>query len=92
MEGYGTSSYGDGFADVYDDWYQGVTDTDACVAALAALAPAGARVLELGTGTGRLAIPLAARGFSVVGLDSSRGHGGAPGGQAGGRPGAGGGG
>ena len=58
MEGYGTSSYGDGFADVYDDWYHGITDTDACVARLAALAPAGARVLEFGVGTGRLAIPL----------------------------------
>ena len=30
-------------------------------------------VLELGVGTGRLAIPLAARGVDVVGLDSSAG-------------------
>lgn len=71
MQGYGTSSYGDGFADVYDDWYQGVTDTGACVALLAGLVPAGGRVLELGVGTGRLALPLAGRGFDVVGVDSS---------------------
>jgi 2-polyprenyl-3-methyl-5-hydroxy-6-metoxy-1,4-benzoquinol methylase len=32
---------------------------------------AGARVLELGIGTGRLALPLAARGFEVHGIDSS---------------------
>jgi 2-polyprenyl-3-methyl-5-hydroxy-6-metoxy-1,4-benzoquinol methylase len=32
---------------------------------------AGARVLELGIGTGRLALPLAARGLEVNGIDSS---------------------
>ena len=32
---------------------------------------AGARVLELGIGTGRLALPLAARGLEVHGIDSS---------------------
>ena len=35
----------------------------------AALAPAGASILELGAGTGRVAIPLAERGFTVTGLD-----------------------
>ena len=29
MEGYGPSTYGDGFADVYDDWYADVTDAGA---------------------------------------------------------------
>lgn len=33
------------------------------------LAPAGGAILELGVGTGRLALPLAERGFSVVGVD-----------------------
>jgi SAM-dependent methyltransferase len=71
MEGYRASSYGDGFADVYDRWYPDVTDTGACVALLATLVPAGGRVLELGVGTGRLAIPLAGDGLEVVGVDAS---------------------
>lgn len=70
MEGYDASTYGERFADVYDDWYGGLTDTDACVAEVARLA-AGGRVLELGVGTGRLALPLAAAGLDVVGLDAS---------------------
>ncbi|MGB8860831.1 MAG: class I SAM-dependent methyltransferase [Ilumatobacteraceae bacterium] len=70
MRGYHDASYGDSFADVYDDWYQGISDIDATVATLAALA-AGGRVLELGVGTGRLAIPLAATGLEVHGLDTS---------------------
>jgi SAM-dependent methyltransferase len=35
----------------------------------ARLAPAGGKILELGAGTGRLSFALAARGFSVVGVD-----------------------
>lgn len=73
MEGYDASTYGDRFADVYDDWYADVTDVDACVERLAALAahgPSGA-ILELGVGSGRLAVPLAARGLEVHGLDAS---------------------
>ena len=76
MEGYGIASYGAAFADVYDQWYPGVTDTDGCVRRLAALVPPGGRVLELGVGTGRLAIPLAeegsTRGVTVAGVDASR--------------------
>jgi SAM-dependent methyltransferase len=73
MDGYTHSSYGDAFADVYDAWYLGISDVDATVDLLAGLAAelAPLPVLELGVGTGRLAIPLAARGFDVVGLDSS---------------------
>jgi SAM-dependent methyltransferase len=62
--------YGDAFADVYDDWYAGSFDTEGAVEALARLAGPGP-VLELGVGTGRLALPLAARGVTVVGLDAS---------------------
>ena len=70
MRGYDDASYGEGFADVYDDWYAGITDVDATVVALSALAEGG-RVLELGVGTGRLAIPLAATGLELHGIDSS---------------------
>ena len=64
------AQYGDAFADVYDDWYAASFDTDAAVAALTALAGTGP-VLELGVGTGRLAIPLAATGLTVIGVDAS---------------------
>jgi SAM-dependent methyltransferase len=62
--------YGDEFADVYDRWYGSDGDTDDAVALLASLA-AGGPVLELGAGTGRIAIPLAERGLAVVGVDAS---------------------
>ncbi len=67
---YGPHSYGDAFADVYDDWYANLPDTAAAVERLVMLA-ARAPVLELGVGTGRLAIPLAAAGLDVWGLDAS---------------------
>lgn len=72
MEGYRPSTYGDRFADVYDDWYHDVSDVPATVARVAALAgdPPGP-VLELGAGSGRLALPLAARGLEVWALDAS---------------------
>ena len=70
MRGYDDASYGEGFADVYDDWYASITDVTSTVATLAALAGKGP-VLELGVGTGRLAIPLAATGLEVHGVDSS---------------------
>ena len=70
MQGYTESSYGDGFADVYDDWYPVISDVAATTDVLRELA-AGGRALELGVGTGRLAIPLARTGVEVHGLDSS---------------------
>ncbi len=73
MEGYDATTYGERFADVYDDWYADVTDVAACTAAIAELAAAhgGGPVLELGVGSGRLALPLAARGVEVHGIDAS---------------------
>lgn len=72
VEGYDDTTYGRAFADVYDDWYTGVSDIDATVSRLVELAGPGP-VLELGVGTGRLAIPLAERAchLTVVGIDSS---------------------
>ena len=74
MQGYDASSYGDAFADVYDDWYEGISDVDLTVVELLDLAGSGP-VLELGVGTGRIAVPLAeaglAIGVTVVGIDAS---------------------
>jgi SAM-dependent methyltransferase len=71
MEGYGPSTYGDGFADVYDDWYPDAGDPEAAADAIVGLA-GGGPVLELGVGSGRLAVPVAARGVEVWGLDASK--------------------
>ncbi len=71
MRGYDHRSYGDGFADVYDDWYADVTDVTATVQRMLELAGDGGRVLELGIGTGRLAVPMANAGLRVVGVDAS---------------------
>ena len=83
MQGYDINTYGDAFADVYDDWYGEVSDVAAtvdCLGQLTATTSAASRsdvadrqVLELGVGTGRLAIPLAERVWParVIGLDSS---------------------
>ncbi len=70
VEGYDEATYGDRIADVYDDWYGEITDTTACVERLRQLAGEGP-VLELGVGTGRLAIPLAHTGLRVTGVDTS---------------------
>ncbi len=70
MKGYGPASYGESFADVYDSWYHDVSDVGATVAGVRTLASRGP-ILELGVGTGRLAVPLAAAGETVVGIDAS---------------------
>lgn len=70
-EGFRPDTYGKGFADVYDRWYPSDDSTARAVEAIAAFAGPRGRVLELGVGTGRLAIPLAEAGLSVTGLDSS---------------------
>jgi len=64
------SEYGERIAPVYDDLFGAVLDTDEAVACLAGLA-GGGPVLELGIGTGRLAIPLHQRGIEVHGVDAS---------------------
>ena len=61
--------YGDRWAAVYDDHHRHV-DPGPAVTFLAGLAGDG-RVLELAIGTGRVALPLTARGIAVEGIDAS---------------------
>jgi SAM-dependent methyltransferase len=63
-------AYGRSIAEDYDALYEDVLDTDATVRVLAELADGGP-VLELGIGTGRLALPLAAQGLEVAGVEAS---------------------
>jgi len=67
-EGYDAASYGDQVADVYDLMYGPDDEAVACLTDLAGAGP----VLELGIGTGRLALPLSAEGLEVHGIDASQ--------------------
>ena len=73
MKGYDAGSYGEHLADQYDDITAGRTSAAGeVVPVLADLAGArGGRAVELGVGTGRIALPLAASGVDVVGIDAS---------------------
>jgi hypothetical protein len=66
MDSYGPETYGEQVADLSDDWYRDHPDTRVAVERLAELAGAGP-VLELGVGTGRLALPLAERDLEAHG-------------------------
>ncbi|HLI80758.1 MAG TPA: class I SAM-dependent methyltransferase [Candidatus Binataceae bacterium] len=71
MANYDESTYGERIAEIYDSFYETFrTDTPAAVEFLAPLAK-GRRVLELGIGTGRIALPLAERGIKMHGVDAS---------------------
>jgi SAM-dependent methyltransferase len=71
VTGIGPSSWGDAAAAVYDDLGTVTTlELDRAVDVLAELARGG-RVLELGLGSGRLAVPLAERGLEVHGIEAS---------------------
>ncbi|MCT9011636.1 class I SAM-dependent DNA methyltransferase [Streptomyces rhizosphaerihabitans] len=70
-----TPDYAVDLADHYDDWFTPPTaTTDATVALLnrlAATAPDGP-LLELGIGTGRIALPLASLGHDLHGVDAAK--------------------
>jgi SAM-dependent methyltransferase len=73
MDEFGPSTYGDRIADVYDTLYGELPyggPVETTVAFLVELA-AGRPALELGIGTGRVAVPLAAAGVEVHGIDAS---------------------
>jgi SAM-dependent methyltransferase len=61
--------FGDLYAHEYDE--TDYLDPAPAVEFLAGLAPSAGRVLELAIGTGRVAIPLAARGVAVEGVEGS---------------------
>ncbi len=67
---FGPARYGDSFADVYDEWYDDVSDAEATATFVDRFGPSQ-RLLELGVGTGRLSTPLANRGHWVTGIDAS---------------------
>ena len=70
MNDYTAATYGDRIAEVYDEMYPKRANVDPTVDALAQFANGGA-ALELGIGTGRIALPLAERGIEVHGIDAS---------------------
>ena len=68
MDDYDASTYGERIAEIYDEQhgFLGERETDLLVELAR-----GGRALELGVGTGRVALPLAARGLEVHGIDAS---------------------
>ena len=68
MSDYTEATYGDTHAEIYDNWY--ASYEPALVETLAELARGGP-ALELGIGTGRVALPLQASGVEVHGIDAS---------------------
>ncbi len=68
MDHYSDDTYGESIAGVYDQWYSEY-DPNA-IQALTELAHGG-NALELGIGTGRIALPLKDAGVNVHGIDAS---------------------
>ena len=68
MNFYSDETYGEHVAGVYDEWYADYDNH--AIDALAELARGG-RALELGIGTGRIALPLSAKGVEVHGVDAA---------------------
>ena len=65
----GASPY-DTIAELYDPWSRSVTEDVGFY--VAESRRSGGTVVELGVGTGRIAIPIAQKGKRVIGIDSSR--------------------
>lgn len=75
IAGYDAATYGDSFADVYDDWYADLDDNDFIASVAASLPAQPVRILELGVGTGRLVRALRSlrphTNDSIIGVDTS---------------------
>src|SRR4051794_41763718 len=65
-----TGSPYDSIAELYDPWSASVVEDVGFY--LEEARRAGGPVVELGVGTGRIAVPIAADGIRVIGVDSSR--------------------
>lgn len=70
MSTYESTTYGDHWASFYDLIESPSLDTEGTVNCLSELAGSGT-LLELGVGTGRVALPLVERGFPVHGIEAS---------------------
>jgi SAM-dependent methyltransferase len=71
MPEYDPASYGRDWAQVYDDFFRAqLPDEKDCIECLTTLVGRGP-VLELGIGTGRIALPLARRHIQVHGIEGS---------------------
>lgn len=68
MEEYGPETYGERIARVYDDMY---AEYDPAVITVLNRLARGGSALELGIGTGRIALPLQRSGIKVSGIDVS---------------------
>jgi SAM-dependent methyltransferase len=68
VDEYIAATYGEHLADVYDQWFGAYEE--AAIERLTELAQGGP-ALELGIGTGRIALPLAAKGIEVHGIDAA---------------------
>ena len=63
----------DAIARIYDPWSRSVTEDVPFYLEEARRWGGGGPVVELGVGTGRIAVPIACDGIPVIGVDSSRG-------------------
>jgi trans-aconitate methyltransferase len=75
IPGYDSATYGDSFADVYDNWYANLEDDDFIASIVASLPAQAVRILELGIGTGRLVRALRSLRphvkDTIIGVDTS---------------------
>ncbi|MDT9593134.1 class I SAM-dependent methyltransferase [Nocardioides zeae] len=69
---FGENVYGDGLAAVYDFMYPPSPDAQMAGEYVGRLAGPGGTALELGVGTGRVAVHTAAAGVQVTGVDASQ--------------------
>ncbi len=67
------ATYGEKIAEIYDEWFAPADSQDAAsfLSELVVGSGMAAKALELGIGTGRIALPLAQTGIEVHGIDAS---------------------
>jgi SAM-dependent methyltransferase len=68
MDNYKEETYGERIAGIYDEWYG---EYDNAIIGILKECAQGGRALELGIGTGRIALPLRQSGVAVDGIDAS---------------------